>query len=73
MNGFTRRAEMEAAKYWIDQERDKIKDKAKPPQLHDSKGNPIPIMPLSEDLFYNELEKIHFERLEEKDNEKRMD
>lgn len=73
LNSFSRKAEMEAARYWLDSERDKLKDKIKPPQLYDSKGNAIPIVPLAEKALYNDAERTFLESLEDKVNEKYLD
>lgn len=66
LNSFTRKQEIELAKYWLDAERDKLKDRNKPPQLYNSKGEAIPIQPVSEQAFYNQIEDNFFEELENK-------
>ena len=63
LRAFNRKSELEAARYWLDDEREKLKERIKPPQLYNSKGEAIPIQPVAADRFYDEAEETFLEQL----------
>jgi hypothetical protein len=64
LKSFFRKNEIELARYWLDEEFSKLRERTKPPQLYNSRGEAIPIQATSEDLFYKNIEKGFLEDLE---------
>lgn len=73
LRSFHRKNELEAARYWLDDERDKLKERIKPPQLYNSKGEAIPIQPVAMDQFYAEAEETFLENLGREKNDEFME